>query len=120
MISLQWLLAAVSLTICCIINNSAWHATRGHSRCAIATSWHEDISEHVTLIICRVYIAVNHHIYEKHIKQGMYNKCHLDVKLAPEYLHAKLVICITFLDKPIEDSTQATGFKNWLLVMILK
>jgi hypothetical protein len=43
----------------------------------------------------------------------MYNNHHFDVKLAPEFFDAKLVICITFPDKPGESSTQVTGFKIW-------
>jgi hypothetical protein len=36
----------------------------------------------------------------------MYNNCHFDVKLEPEFFHAKLNICITFPDNPVEGSTQ--------------
>jgi hypothetical protein len=43
----------------------------------------------------------------------MYNNHHFDVKLAPEFFDAKLIVCITFPDKPGEGSTQVIGFKIW-------
>jgi hypothetical protein len=41
----------------------------------------------------------------------MYNNRHFDVKLPPEFFDAKLIICITFPDKPGEGSTQAQALK---------
>jgi hypothetical protein len=41
---------------------------------------------------------------------NVYNR-HFDVKLAPEFFDAKLIICITFPDKRGEVSTQVIGFK---------
>jgi hypothetical protein len=35
-----------------------------------------------------------------------YNNYHFDVKLAPEFFNAKLIICITLPDKPAEDFLQ--------------
>jgi hypothetical protein len=40
-----------------------------------------------------------------------YNNSCFDVKLAPEFFDAKLIICITFPDKPGEGSMLVTGFK---------
>jgi hypothetical protein len=42
-----------------------------------------------------------------------YNNRHFDVKLAPEFFDGKLIICITFPDKPEEGSKQVIGFKIW-------
>jgi hypothetical protein len=36
---------------------------------------------------------------------GTYNNCHFHVKMAPEFVHAELLICITFPEKPGEVST---------------
>jgi hypothetical protein len=44
---------------------------------------------------------------------GKHINHHFDVKLAPEFCDAKLIICITFLDKPGEGSMQVTGYKIW-------
>jgi hypothetical protein len=41
----------------------------------------------------------------------MYISRHFDVKLAPEFFDARLIICITFPEKPGESSTQVIGFK---------
>jgi hypothetical protein len=41
------------------------------------------------------------------------------VKLAPEFFDAELIICVTFLDKPGEGSTQVTGFKIWQRIVNL-
>jgi hypothetical protein len=41
----------------------------------------------------------------------MYNNRNFDVKLAAEFFDDKLIICITFPDKPGEGSTQVIGFK---------
>jgi hypothetical protein len=49
------------------------------------------------------------HIY-KHIKQEMYNNHHFHVKLGPEFFDAKLIICITFPDKPGEGLMQVIDF----------
>jgi hypothetical protein len=46
----------------------------------------------------------------------VYNNHHFDVKLAPEFFGAKLIICITFPDKPEEGSAQVRGFKIWLQI----
>jgi hypothetical protein len=43
----------------------------------------------------------------------MYNNRHFDVKWAPEFFGAKLIICIIFPDKPGEGLTQVIGFKIW-------
>jgi hypothetical protein len=43
----------------------------------------------------------------------MYNNRHFGVRVAPEFSDAKLIICITFPDKPEEGSTQVIGFKIW-------
>jgi hypothetical protein len=36
------------------------------------------------------------------VKRETYTSCHFYVKLAPEFVDAKLIICITFPDKPGE------------------
>jgi hypothetical protein len=36
--------------------------------------------------------------------------------MAPEFFDAKLIICITFPDKPGEGSMQVIGFKIWLSI----
>jgi hypothetical protein len=38
---------------------------------------------------------------------------HFDIKLAPEFFDAALIILVTFPDKPGEGSTQVMGFKIW-------
>jgi hypothetical protein len=43
----------------------------------------------------------------------MYNNHHFDVKLAPEFFDAKLIVCITFPDKPEQGSTRLIGFEIW-------
>jgi hypothetical protein len=40
-----------------------------------------------------------------------HNNRHFDVKLAPEFFHAKLIICMTFPDKPGDGLTQVIRFK---------
>jgi hypothetical protein len=40
-------------------------------------------------------------------KQDMYDN------LMPEFFDAKLIVCITFPDKPGEDLMQVIGFKIW-------
>jgi hypothetical protein len=45
----------------------------------------------------------------------MYNIHHFDVKLAPEFFDAKLIICITFSDKP-GGLMQVISFKIWLQI----
>jgi hypothetical protein len=54
-------------------------------------------------------LTCDHGVHQKHIKREMYDSHHFDVKLAPEFLDAKLIICITFPDKPGEGSTQVTN-----------
>jgi hypothetical protein len=39
-------------------------------------------------------------------EKGKYNNRHFDIKLAPEFFDAKLIICTTFLDKPGEGLIQ--------------
>jgi hypothetical protein len=46
------------------------------------------------------------------------NNRHFDVKRAPQFFDAKLIICATFPDKPGEGS--AIGFKIWPLLVTLK
>jgi hypothetical protein len=43
----------------------------------------------------------------------MYNNHHFDVKLVPEFFDAKLIMCITYVDKPGEGLTNVIGFKIW-------
>jgi hypothetical protein len=43
----------------------------------------------------------------------MYNNHHFHVKLAQEFSGAKLIICITFPNKPGEVLMQVIGFKIW-------
>jgi hypothetical protein len=42
----------------------------------------------------------------------------LNVKLVPEFFDAKLIICITFPDKPGDGSMQVIGSKFWLWICI--
>jgi hypothetical protein len=54
----------------------------------------------VTLLIHGGCVAANRRVYHsKRVKRETCNICHADVKLAPEFLGAKLTICITFPDK---------------------
>jgi hypothetical protein len=53
-------------------------------------------------------------LYIENAQNG--NNRHFDDNLAPELFDAKLIICITLLDKPGEGSTQVTGFKIWLRI----
>jgi hypothetical protein len=41
----------------------------------------------------------------------MHNNSHFGVKLGPEFFDPELIIRITFLDKPGQGPTPATGFK---------
>jgi hypothetical protein len=67
----------------------------------------------VTLIIRGGRVPANRHKKQKRVKRETFNDRHFDVKLAPEFFDAKLIICITFPDKSGESSTQITGFKIW-------
>jgi hypothetical protein len=53
---------------------------------------------------------------QKRVKRKTYNNRHFDVKLAPEFFDARLIICITFPDGPGEVSIQVISFKIWSLL----
>lgn len=44
---------------------------------------------------------------------------HFNVKMTPGFLDSKIIICTLYTDKPIEASTQVTGFKIWPQIGIL-
>jgi hypothetical protein len=61
----------------------------------------------VTLVICGGCVPANRRVYRKRVKWEPYNN------LASQFFDAELIICITLLDKPGEDSMHVTGFKIW-------
>jgi hypothetical protein len=65
----------------------------------------------VTPVIHGGRIPADHRLCRKRVKRETYKKHHFDVKLAPEFFDDKLIICITFPDKPGEGSTQVISFK---------
>jgi hypothetical protein len=55
---------------------------------------------------------VNHRILQKLVKQETYNNYHFDIKLAPKFVDAKLIICFMFPDQP-GGLIHVKGFKIW-------
>jgi hypothetical protein len=68
------------------------------------------------LLLRRRCVSANRRVYKKRVELETYNNPHFDVKLAPEFFYAKIIICITFLDTLGEGSMQVIGFKMWLQI----